>query len=136
MLGGPFGGVKKRAEPSRWQLYTGIALESVALVSAGVAGSQLILANDRRDEATTATGIGERAYLLDQAESHERISGWGFGIGVPLAVVGGVFILIDVLTDAPEPQVRREASKDRDLLFISPIAGEDGTAGVQFGVAF
>ncbi len=98
---------------SRWPLWTGIGLESVALVAAGVGTGHFMLADKRRSDADSATGVGERGLLLDKAERSDEIAAWSLGGAVPLAVAGAVFIIVDV--------VGRGNSKDAD-----DIAESDG----------
>lgn len=116
VLGTPCLLEREAALSSRWPLWTGIGVEGAALVSAGVGFGHYYLAGKRRDEAATATGVGEKGLLLDKAERSEEIAAWTLGAAVPLAITGGVFILLDVLgqddDDGPKGSGDQQAGFD------------------------
>lgn len=125
----------RQAKRSHWQLYTGLAVEGAALVAVGVGGSQLFLSDKRRQKASGTTGMGEKAYLLDQAEQHERLAAWSFGIGAPLAILGGAFMLADVLIKDPSP-ARKSSETDRSEFKVMPAMDGAGSMGIQMELTF
>mgnify|MGYP006971704501 CR=1 FL=1 len=116
----------------RWKLYTGIVVETAALTSIGVGIGNTVYASRRRDQSNSATGIGERGVLLDQAERHERGAIWAYGVGVPLAVAGATFLLWDLLAP-PQTHSGTPGSADanpRHDWVVVPTVGADGSVGV------
>ena len=123
LLGNPCATGRCR-ENSRWKLWTGIAVDGAALVAAGLGTANLLLADQKRASARNATAMGERAFFLDQAERHDRLAAWSFGVGAPLAVVGLGFIIADVVEAS---RIRPfEPKKERAATSVIPAYTGDG----------
>lgn len=138
LLGAGAGGSGSADPQAKWALYAGLAMEGAALVSGGVGGAQWYLSSRRRDQASRSDpnrAVGERAHLLDQAEKHERAAAWTLGAAGPLAIAGGIFLIVHAASgdDAPEGAVGPTASRK---LQVAPWAGTDGAVGVTFGLGF
>jgi hypothetical protein len=138
LLGATGGGSGSSDPQPQWALYAGLALESAALVSGGVGGAQWYLSSRRKDEADASDpnrAVGERAHLLDQAEKHERTAAWALGAAAPLAVAGGIFLILHAASgnDEPEGAVGPTASSKFQ---VAPWAGTDGAVGVTLGLGF
>ena len=112
-------------------MYAGLGLEGIAIVAGSIGGGHYLLAQRRRDEAAAATGVGEKGFLLDQAEHSERVMTWSLGIAVSTAVVGGAVILWDVLAKEPGKDKQSEVAGT----YILPTVG-DGSAGLVIGTTF
>ena len=137
LLGAGCSGQQGAGPESKWALYTGLAAEGAALIAGGVGGAQWYLASKRKDEADSSDPdreIGEKAHLLDQAEKHERAAAWTLGTAAPLAIAGGIFLIVHAASgeDPPEKSVGPTAGNLR----VSPWVGSDGATGMTLGVAF
>ena len=95
----------------------------------------MVLADKRRASARGGTGIGEKAYLLDQAESHERIAAWSFGAAAPLALLGAAFMIADLVIKDPVAQKRGAENTSGDVRVV-PALDLDGGMGLLLRVDF
>lgn len=90
-------------ERSRWKLHVGLGMGTAGLLASGVGTTQLMLADVRRSDAAAKDDRSSRTLLEDKAEAAEDIGYLSLGIGVPLATVGLVLILVDVIEGPPRP---------------------------------
>ena len=133
VLGTPCGTGVEKQRPSRWPLWTGIATESLALVATGTGLAHWRLAEKRKEDAATATGVGEKGLLLDKAERSEDIQMWSFGIGIPLAVAGAAFIVTDWILHRKDEAETRDGRES--LLRFVPTVAPTFEGGAALGAA-
>ena len=120
-----------------WRTYTAAASGGAALVAMGIGVGHLWLADYRRDRAGKAQGIGERGFLIDQAEAAERIGAWSMGIGVPLALGAVAFYLYDVLHRPPTPLRSPKFTRDEGgHLRVIPAMTAGNGSGLLLEVTF
>ena len=103
----------------------------------GIGVGHLWLADYRRDRAGSAQGVGERGFLIDQAESAERVAAWSMGIGVPLAAGALAFYLYDVLRTPAEPLRSPKFSRDDEgRLRVVPAVTAGSGSGLLLEMTF